>query len=705
MPCLDGAGLGRVGRQLAAFACAITVVLVAGGLLTPGCAVARAETVTHAAMPPDGSFVSYVGYVYRIAGGAPLYVSSWAPFGGPQPTTTLTAAQFAALNPVPTNGTLVGDTATGMVYEIAGGAPLYVSSWAAIGGPRATVNIDHWDIANITNPLAHMNAVPADGTFVGDTATGMVYELAGGAPLYVSSWAAVGGGHPTTSIDDWDIANITNPAAHMNAVPADGTFVGDTATGMVYELAGGAPLYVSNWAAVGGGHPTTSIDDWDIANITNPAAHMNAVPADGTFIGTSAGAIYRIAGGAPFAVTSWAPLGGPQPYVIVDQWDISNRTNPAAHLAVAPVDGTVVRGLPSGAYWDFKSSYRYPTTSAPAAVGVDDSGLGAFAPVPVPACANLSLRTSDNGGGVPGAMSCSSLPGMGLTYRVVSTPTHGTLLAVNTTTGSFVYDSAPGYIGSDSFTYQAANLGGTSSLATATIAVPPDPPACSSIFTSVPEGSRAVAIQLPCLGSAGVPISFGIVQGPSHGTLTRQGGGDVQYTPHTGYQGSDSFTYQATNAGGASSVATATIDVIASTVVVRRRAILEPFLNSTLLYYPRFTVFEDIGIDDLTGPAQVRVSCSGAGCPFRSRLASAGPATKCKSARTRCRRHGRPRTSLSLLPLVRGRHLRAGSRLTIVILEPGLLRKTYTITVRRNRYPLIQTRCASAGATGVPPAC
>jgi len=41
----------------------------------------------------DGTFVSYQGNVYRIAGGAPLYINAWAPFGGPQPTVALSASQ------------------------------------------------------------------------------------------------------------------------------------------------------------------------------------------------------------------------------------------------------------------------------------------------------------------------------------------------------------------------------------------------------------------------------------------------------------------------------------------------------------------------------------------------------------------------------------------------------------------------------------
>jgi hypothetical protein len=306
------------------------------------------------------------------------------------------------MNGVPANGTLIGASAGGEfggdVFIVAGGAPLYVSNWSAIGGPQPVVGIDEWDIANITNPAAHLNAVPANGTFISSTATGMVYEIAGGAPLYVSNWSAVDGSHPTVGIDQWDLDNIANPAAHLNAVPADGTLVGASAGGEfggdVFVIAGGAPLYVSNWSTIGGPQPVVGIDEWDVANVTNPAAHLNAVPANGTFINTSTGHVYRIAGGAPFAVSSWSVFGGEQPYVTVDEWDINNITSAAAHLSATPANGTVVEGLPSHSYWSFSGGFRSSAGANPGATTVDDVGLAGFPEVPAAAPASSGSKGS-----------------------------------------------------------------------------------------------------------------------------------------------------------------------------------------------------------------------------------------------------------------------------------------------------------------------
>jgi VCBS repeat-containing protein len=58
----------------------------------------------------------------------------------------------------------------------------------------------------------------------------------------------------------------------------------------------------------------------------------------------------------------------------------------------------------------------------------------------------------------------------------------------------------------------------------------------------------------------GNPLSASLVSGPSHGTLTLAGTGAFTYTPAANYQGSDSFTYAASD-GSESTNATANITV------------------------------------------------------------------------------------------------------------------------------------------------
>jgi surface antigen len=279
--------------------------------------------------PGEGSFVSHNGFVYRIAGGAPIYVSNWTSVGGPQQARTLSDTEFAALPQFPRDGTLLG-ASDGGVYIAAGGAPLYLSNWAAIGGPKPSIGIDGAAVSHAGDgvPWDHLRSYPADGTLLG-ASDGRVYIAAGGAPLWLSNWAAIGGPKPSVAIDRWDVENTADPHAHLRLYPADGTFIRSTGTGRVYRVAGGAPIYVSTW------------------NI----------------------------------------FGGVQPFANIDQWAFDHPADPHAHLRAAPLDGTVVKGLPSNQHWIFGSEMRSPIASLGGAVAVDDVGLNAFGIRPAPASA------------------------------------------------------------------------------------------------------------------------------------------------------------------------------------------------------------------------------------------------------------------------------------------------------------------------------
>jgi hypothetical protein len=172
----------------------------------------------------------------------------------------------------------------------------------------------------------------------------------------------------------------------LNPVPANGTFV-ETNTGAVFRVAGGAPMYVTTPALLGTSVPVR-IDEWNIDNVGNPMSHLNAAPSNGTFVtNATTGVTYRIAGGAPIAASSWAPFGGVQPTVAIDPWDISNTSNPLSRLIARPAVGTLVEGLPSAAYWRFGPKNRYLVTATSGAVRVDDRGraiLGDTVPRPGP---------------------------------------------------------------------------------------------------------------------------------------------------------------------------------------------------------------------------------------------------------------------------------------------------------------------------------
>jgi hypothetical protein len=156
----------------------------------------------------------------------------------------------------------------------------------------------------------------------------------------------------------------------------DSTFVQVEGTTAIYRVAGGAPLLISSWDSFGGPQPMAIMTQQQFDS-------LHRVPADGTFLVTTSGAAYRVAGGSPILVSNWSVFGGVRPSVTIDQWDIDNITDPAAHLNPKPADGTVVEGLPSRTFWGFGAGDRGRLSPTTGAIAVDDAGLNSYLQVAV----------------------------------------------------------------------------------------------------------------------------------------------------------------------------------------------------------------------------------------------------------------------------------------------------------------------------------
>ena len=87
-----------------------------------------------------------------------------------------------------------------------------------------------------------------------------------------------------------------------------------------------------------------------------------------------------------------------------------------------------------------------------------------------------------------------------------------------------------------------------------------EPPVCTSSTATVSQ-SHPIVIPLTCTGAA--IQSAQVSTGPSEGSLgaINPASLSVIYTPKVGFEGTDSFTYTASNEGGTSSTATVTIKV------------------------------------------------------------------------------------------------------------------------------------------------
>jgi len=205
------------------------------------------------------------GMVYRMAGGAPIFVSTWTPFGGVQPYRNITHTQLLAMPKYPANGTFVRTLGTsGAVYRIAGGAPIFVSTWAVYGAPRATVSIDPAAVARAgsTGAWDHLRLVPLDGTFIRTPNNGAVYKVAGGAPLWVSSWTPFGGPKPYVDIDPAAVsyAGQAGRWGNLRMYPADNTYLLGIGSPKIYRVLAGKATWLTSWTLVGGPKPYVPVD-------------------------------------------------------------------------------------------------------------------------------------------------------------------------------------------------------------------------------------------------------------------------------------------------------------------------------------------------------------------------------------------------------------------------------------------------------------
>jgi hypothetical protein len=160
------------------------------------------------------------------------------------------------------------------------------------------------------------------------------------------------------------------------------------------------------------------------------------------------------------------------------------------------------------------------------------------------------------------------IPGDVLKFSVLVLAQHGTLTS-GTTSNSVAYTPNTGFSGTDSFTYKATDgQGEDSNIATVTITVNAPTPRPTVDNKNILTNS-GTPVQITLTGTDPIPgdvLKFSVVGDPQHGTITP---GTVSsmvfYTPNTGFSGTDSFTYKATDGQGEdSNIATATISVNAT---------------------------------------------------------------------------------------------------------------------------------------------
>jgi VCBS repeat-containing protein len=155
--------------------------------------------------------------------------------------------------------------------------------------------------------------------------------------------------------------------------------------------------------------------------------------------------------------------------------------------------------------------------------------------------------------------------GNAITAVLVSGPSNGTLNL--DPDGSFTYLPDTDFNGTDSFRYRARDGSLNSNVTTVAITVSAmnDAPAAEADDYTVEENATLIVPADGVMRNDSDPdgdsISVLVVTGPANGTLTVNANGSFLYQPATGFKGTDSFSYRATDGSLSSGVVTVLLTV------------------------------------------------------------------------------------------------------------------------------------------------
>ncbi|MCZ8190879.1 MAG: Ig-like domain-containing protein [Microcystis sp. LE19-338.1B] len=152
-----------------------------------------------------------------------------------------------------------------------------------------------------------------------------------------------------------------------------------------------------------------------------------------------------------------------------------------------------------------------------------------------------------------------------LTVNLVSTVAQG-ILNLNSN-GSFNYTPNTNFFGTDSFTYQVNDGLADSNITTVTLTVNPinDAPIANPDSYSLDEDTtltiNAPGVKGNDTDAENDNLTVNLVSSVTKGILTLNPNGSFNYTPNTGFVGTDSFTYQVNDGLADSNITTVTLTV------------------------------------------------------------------------------------------------------------------------------------------------
>lgn len=196
--------------------------------------------------------------------------------------------------------------------------------------------------------------------------------------------------------------------------------------------------------------------------------------------------------------------------------------------------------------------------------------IGAFERENTPPIANNDSfnvpRASESTINAPGVLANDSDPDNDtLQASLVSQVSNGSITLNQN--GSFTYTPPQNPPETVTFTYKVSDGNADSNTATVTLTLINNPPVAADDNYTITADTQltlsAPGILINDSDSDGEPLTATKTSDPSNGTATVSPDGGISYTPNTGFVGTDSFTYSASDGAAQSNTATVTITVIA----------------------------------------------------------------------------------------------------------------------------------------------
>ncbi|WP_164779819.1 Ig-like domain-containing protein, partial [Paenibacillus kobensis] len=431
-------------------------------------------------------------------------------------------------------------------------------------------------IAYYSQPIQSLNVVGGNtgplGTANSASQRQFSYDFGASGGVTGSSFSAAVT-HPTlsVSIDDGGAGRLYPNAGNsqLTAVPISGvtTIEATRSVTLTIKNSGGTTIGTTSAviAADGSYRTTVNASGWTRGPITVTASGSNAagVAADPE---TASAKMNRIPAAAAQSVTTAEDTAKT---ITLAGTDADSDTL-TYEISSNPLHGTLSALSGNNVIYTPDANYNGTDTFSFIAKDGFESSVPAQASITVTAVNDMPVAdakqlTIPQNASHAVTLSGSDADGDPLTYAIQGSPSHGTLGPVN---GSQVtYTPAPGYVGTDSFTYIAKdNHSGNSAPATVdlTITAVNSAPVADAQQVSTNE-DMPVGITLTGSDADGDSLTYSIQTGPQHGTLGPISESHVTYTPGPNYSGTDQFTFVANDGNGGVS-APATVDITVTAV-------------------------------------------------------------------------------------------------------------------------------------------